>query len=345
MRARDPASCGRRRYGLLTTTLLLGLAACQDSPTDPVGNTSLEAESNRPSETTPYHPGWLMGSGSMTEETDEVRGYLLTVDTATGVAEKVADLPRPGISLAFSVFWGELFGALKDTAGSTLTRIDPRTGALAVVGAIRDRHDWTHLYRVNGMDFIGRRLYGVTLDGFFVRINHNTARATVVGMVGVDLCHGCYGAATTREGAFYLFAHSDTLVGMTLFTIDAATGQATRIRDYAFHPEAVSLAITHDGRFFAGLDESLYRLEPGSWNLEAVGETGFPRLAGLAFIDELALACPCGAEWRNHGKYEVCVVHATDAWKAAGILTGSQAAALRVEAARSTCGRHPQPAV
>jgi hypothetical protein len=49
--------------------------------------------------------------------------------------------------------------------------------------------------------------------------------------------------------------------------------------------------------------------------------------------------CPCDGGWANGGEYANCVNAATDALRAAGLITGAEAGAIRSTAAQSSCGQ------
>jgi hypothetical protein len=59
---------------------------------------------------------------------------------------------------------------------------------------------------------------------------------------------------------------------------------------------------------------------------------------GCSGAQGVELDCPSGEAWDNHGAYVSCVVQATDAARAAGLLTATEAAAIKRAAAQSEIG-------
>jgi len=53
----------------------------------------------------------------------------------------------------------------------------------------------------------------------------------------------------------------------------------------------------------------------------------------------IAQLCPCDAQWRNHGDYVSCVAHATNAFVAAGLITGAEKGVIQSAAGSSSCGK------
>ena len=67
---------------------------------------------------------------------------------------------------------------------------------------------------------------------------------------------------------------------------------------------------------------------------------GEPANAAGCSIDEI---CPCAHptgedRWKNHGAYVSCVAHATNAFRAAGLITEAEKSAIQSAAAQSSCG-------
>jgi hypothetical protein len=63
------------------------------------------------------------------------------------------------------------------------------------------------------------------------------------------------------------------------------------------------------------------------------------RLAAEAVAAEVAIQCPCDAEWRNHGQYVSCVVRTAARLYRENDVPRSCGRNTRSCAARSTCGR------
>ncbi len=121
------------------------------------------------------------GQGLLASSTD---GLLYEVSPATGAARPLGSF-GPGIGSSGDLCFGP-GGALYMTspeggragAPDRLVRVDPRTGAAAVVGP-------TGTARVYGLAWVDGALTGVTESGALVRLDLRTGGATTLGTAGL----------------------------------------------------------------------------------------------------------------------------------------------------------------
>jgi hypothetical protein len=262
---------------------------------------------------------------------------MISIDRSTGAGSSIATLSDPGVSLSFSDSEGQLYGSFTIRrppllARSRLATVDLATGTVTneidfIVDALTGAE-----YIVAGMGFSADgTLYGVEARiSALVTIDTATAKATPVGS-GLGFQVRNYGG-TVADGVFYWLNGNSTL-GLTLYTVELATGVASEVGDTGVFDNGVGLALDGNGALVAVINHTLYEIDRTSGWAIPVGNTGFTPLSSLEFVDALHTVCPCDASWRNHGQYVSCVSSAVRA------LSPGERGVLVAQAAQTACGK------
>lgn len=129
-------------------------------PIGNLGNRGINALTSSPS-------GELYAMGQSAE--------LLQLDAETGAIVRITPLSLSVASSGDLSFLpdGRLVATVTGFAGDRLVRIDPTTGTVQILGDVG-------FFGVFGLAYFANTLWGVTTDGYLLRINTQTGRGTVV---------------------------------------------------------------------------------------------------------------------------------------------------------------------
>lgn len=227
---------------------------------------------------------------------------LYTVDTATGAATLVWDLPNLylyGGGLAYDAPTDTLFATgatVADPGTSRLFSVNRYTGAVTMFPGMSPTINLTWgglaIHPITGV------MYATGTNGFqstaLFTIDKNTGVPTLVGQNGGDCCVSPFGFNMNGLG-FHddgtLFANGFTLSGMgggaysQLFTIDLVSGKATVIGSHGVSAGAQlansGLAFGADGTLYSlgSIDASsggLYSVDPATGAATLIGPTLVP---------------------------------------------------------------------
>ena len=165
--------------------------------------------------------------------------YLLDFDAETGELLNYSDLDDGTysfycVSFTASPDEDKAFGLFlnADASGYEFATIDYATGARTAIASTS-----TYFYALaGGKDCI----YGFALDNNLYKINYYTGEETLVGPTGVAAAdeEGVYGQSATvdtKTGTIYWAEVDATGEGSALYTVDPATGAATKALDYGLN--------------------------------------------------------------------------------------------------------------
>ena len=219
-----------------------------------------------------------------------VGGGLYTIDEATGLATFVGGtfLSR---SMGINPITGEIFA---DTLAGGLEQIDPASGVafgfVPFSGDIGPTDSGVGPLGVQGLEYVGATLYGVTFDGIggsnLVTIDTTTGVGTLVGSIGFPAVTGL--AYDDLSGTMYALARVTGAADPSdLLTIDLGTGAGTSVGSTG-EGYMGSLEFAPDGMLYAGTTDfgtvpgGLYSIDPGTGASTLVGPTGMGAVRGLS---------------------------------------------------------------
>lgn len=287
---------------------------------------------------------WLY---AYSNDTGSKTATLLMIDPTSGDAHPIgAPIQGQIDALAFDPTHRVLYGAWQTgngpNAASELVTVDWYTGDVTFVGPLTASHGGTPATaKVEGMDVApdGRLLAFTHSPQRLVEVDPSNALFQWVGDLNFAL-HS-YGATFLDETLYAVNAAPNHL---QVFEVDPSNGQG--VRHLHEQPGGFSVGAATDGAgtLYTVFGNELYTLDTNTFQRTLVGDTGWTGLGSLAWIHEseagMALedACPCEADWKNHGEYVSCVAH----WANEYAADEEEHGAIVSEAARSDCG-HNRP--
>lgn len=228
-------------------------------------------------------------------------GRLLAINQTSGAGTIVGDPVTPGglTGLVYDPSTGFFLGSTIQGGGSTstLVRIHPDTGALvATIGAITDGlggpaisiGDLAIQPGTNTLFGIRSNSDLAGLGGRLYTINKTTGVATLVGHTGSGAGGGI---SFAPDGSLYQTAYNNGFDFLSLNRLNPVN--AARISTVPLSTYFDGLAIRpSDGAFFGaqgGTGETIYRINPTTGAITAVGNTGAGSTSDLAFRPSTAL--------------------------------------------------------
>jgi len=213
-------------------------------------------------------------------------GSLYVVDETTGATTSYGDLESGTMELAHDDLSRLTVSQTSSSDPRSLQRI--RLVGLQTLDALS--YIGPHL---SGLEFIGRRLYGVEPTGLGARmmeIAADTGSARIVTTLTRD---GSWEglAYDERTGNSYTILHRED--SQTLWSIEPGSGLMTEPVYLEFTPTA--LEVGPDGSLYAtrnsGADTELYRLDPATGIATLVGPLGLRDVASLVTVRNHPRAC------------------------------------------------------